>query len=113
MMSYLGTIIGNITKSKLSALSKESAERIKSVEEENAFHSKTLEELFTEKYDYKGSEPDTIYVKNLLTGEPEAVKVDIEIKPDANFNFAQETYRLLDKEGNEAGKALVSAGPQL
>lgn len=52
----------------------------------------------------KGSEPDTIYVKNLLTGEPEAVKVDIEIKPDANFNFAQETYRLLDKEGNEAGK---------
>lgn len=104
MMSYLGTIIGNITKSKLSALSKESAERIKSVEEENAFHSKTLEELFTEKYDYKGSEPDTIYVKNLLTGEPEAVKVDIEIKPDANFNFAQETYRLLDKEGHEAGK---------
>lgn len=62
-------------------LSKESAGKIKSVEEENAFHSKTLEELFTEKYDYKGSEPDTIYVKNLLTGEPEAVKVDIEIKP--------------------------------
>ena len=79
-------------------------ERIKSVEEENVFHSKTLEELFTEKYDYKGSEPDLIYVKNLLTNEPEAVRVKIEIKPNKKFTFFQELYMLFDNNGTKIGQ---------
>lgn len=107
-MSYIGKIIGNITKPKLSELSKESAEKLRSIEEENVFHSKTLEELFTEKYDYKGSEPNTIYVKNLLTGEPAELKVEVNIESDNRYTFSKETYRLLDSEGNKAGEKTFS-----
>ena len=103
-MSFVAKIYANITKSKLSDLAKKSVERIKSVEEENVFHSKTLEELFTEKYDYKGSEPDLIYVKNLLTNEPEAVRVKIEIKPNKKFTFFQELYMLFDNNGTKIGQ---------
>lgn len=100
-MSFVAKIYANITKSKLCALAQESAKRYEQCKEEFVLRSKTMEELLSDKFEYKGLKPDTIYVKNLATGEPLEAKFVRSFKKMSDF--IEEIIELFDSSGAKLG----------
>lgn len=105
-MSKVSNIFANITSPKLSYAARESKEVMRKYSE-NVFSSKTLHEMLSDSFEYKGGRPDTVLVKDLKTGAPVEVKVLIEqyYKPNSG-NLLEEVYSLLDNYGKKIGEKL-------
>lgn len=102
-MPKIFNIINNTKFKKLEALEKRSKEIMEHYKKDNVFHSKTMNELLTDKFEYKGTNECETFVKDLKTGKP--VKLDIVTgdAPDEMPGWTLETFELQDKNGGLAG----------
>lgn len=91
-------IISRILYPKLTTAAKHSAQKFQHIKEEEVFRSKTLRELLTDRFEYKGNEPNIILLKDTATGEPVEAFVDIVQEPEATGYMVREIYRLWTKD---------------
>lgn len=70
--------------------------------DENIFNSKVMKELLTDTFDYKGSKPNTVLVKDAKTGKPVELKVFFarSLNSSENKSRKKEHWQLLDKKCN-------------
>lgn len=108
-MNILRKLITNITSPKLLEEVKRSETLMKCYREENIFKSETIRELMSEKFRYKGPKPNTIYVKDLKTGEPveATVKITREKNPGIT-GWTQEKYEIFDADENLIGEKIFT-----
>jgi len=74
-------IITQLKSPRLYRTHKTSAKEISKLKEQFVFQSRTLNELFTDAFEYKGKEKGIIYLKDKITGRPTPVIVKISQKP--------------------------------
>lgn len=95
MLSVKNTI--TLTLNSKLAEAAEKSRRIMQKYKENAFKSKTISEMLSDKFEYKGKRPGIIYIKNAKNGRPVEAKLVVDRQYIANFPGAmQETYSLKD-----------------
>ena len=94
----INKIISKIFYRKLETVTKSSTNKLQQIKEKEVFHSKTLQELMSDRFEYKGAEPNIILVKDNITGKPVEVCVDIIQEPDATGRVVREVYRLWTKD---------------
>ena len=98
-MPKINKLITNIISPNLSQAARQSAERMRHFREDNVFHSHVLQELLTDKFEYTGNKPYTLFVKNRKTGEPVEMSVKVTKEKDRVCkNLLREVYQLIDNE---------------
>ena len=70
-------LITKLTSPQLTKLAENTSVKIKQLKDKYVFQSKTMQELFTDIFEYKGNEKNIIYLKNRTTGKPAPVIVEI------------------------------------
>lgn len=70
-------LITNLTSPQLTKLAENTSVKIKQLKDKYIFQSKTMQELFTDVFEYKGNEKNIIYLKNRTTGKPTPIIVKV------------------------------------
>lgn len=97
-MNILRKIFTKAISPKLIDEAKKSNALLQQIKEENVFHSKTITELLSDKFRYKGYKPNTILIKDLKTGEPVEAQVKISREQEKNVSaWVKERYSIVDK----------------
>lgn len=88
-----------------SAEAKKADEVFNRYKKENVFHSNTLNEMLSDRFEYKGRRPNRILVKNLENNNPVGVKVEIEKRRIIDSpHLDQEVVTLTSNSGKIIGR---------
>lgn len=91
-------IISRILYPKLTTAAERSAMQFQQMKEKNVFRSKTLQELLSDRFEYKGNEPNIILIKDKTTGNPVEVFVDIKQDVAVLGDIIREEYSIWTKD---------------
>ena len=112
-MVSIKKIYSEIIHPKLSKAVKESTQIVEKYKNETVFHSKTMKEILSEKFTYRGNKPNTIYLKSAKTKQPVEAKVLIKVEKDSHIkDFYHETYQIRDLKGGLIGEKTFSIQKQ-
>ena len=101
-MNVVSKKLRRLTHPQLRSLVKKSEQKMVQYRAENVFKSSLLNELMTDKFEYKGAEPNKILVKDAQTNEPVEVNVEHEAATIGD-SFVREFWTITDKDGNLVG----------
>ena len=94
-------LITKLTSPYLCQASRKSVKEVSRLKNELVFQSKTMKELFTDAYEYKGAEKGIIYLKDKLSRKPTPVRVEVVQNPFmGNKNHVVENVYLVNPTNN-------------